>query len=35
MLTNGEIYTAPGADYFARRRPDKTAARAVQQLEVR
>jgi transposase len=33
MLTNGEIYTDPGADYFARRRPAKTAAHAVQQLE--
>jgi len=33
MLTNGEFYRDPGADYFARRIPAKTKARAIGQLE--
>jgi hypothetical protein len=31
MLTNGEIYTDPGADYYLRRDPDKARSRAVRQ----
>lgn len=33
MLTNGDLYRDPGADYFTRRTPTKTRARAVAQLE--
>jgi transposase len=33
MLTNGEFYREPGPDYFTRRVPAKTQARAVAQLE--
>jgi len=33
MLTNGEFYHEPGPDYFTRRMPAKTQARAVAQLE--
>ncbi|SEC73292.1 IS110 family transposase [Rhodococcus koreensis] len=33
MLTNGDLYRDPGADYFTRRTPTKTRARAVGQLE--
>src|SRR5574340_184742 len=33
MLTNGDFYRDPGADYFTRRVPAKTKARAVGQLE--
>ena len=33
MLTNGEFYRDPGADYFTRRVPAKTKARAIGQLE--
>jgi len=33
MHTNGEFYRDPGADYFARRIPAKTKARAIGQLE--
>jgi transposase len=33
MLTNGEFYREPGPDYFTRRMPAKTQARAVAQLE--
>ena len=31
MLTNGEIYTDPGADHYLRRDPDKARSRAVRQ----
>ena len=33
MLTNGEFYRDPGADYFTRHAPAKTRARAIGQLE--
>ncbi|MGO9035823.1 MAG: IS110 family transposase, partial [Mycobacterium sp.] len=33
MLTNGEFYRDPGPDYYTRRVPAKTKARAVRQLE--
>ncbi|MGB2921246.1 MAG: IS110 family transposase [Mycobacterium sp.] len=33
MLRNGEFYRDPGADYFTRRVPAKTKARAIGQLE--
>ncbi len=33
MLRNGEFYRDPGADYFSRRIPAKTKARAIGQLE--
>jgi len=33
MLTTGELYRDPGADYFTRRAPAKTKARAIGQLE--
>ena len=33
MLTNGELYTDPGPDYFVKRRPTQTQARAIHQLE--
>ena len=33
MLTNGEFYRDPGADYYTRRVPAKTKAHAVRQLE--
>ncbi len=33
MLTNGEFYRDPGADYYTRHVPAKTKARAVSQLE--
>ena len=33
MLTNGEFYRDPGADYYTRQDPAKTRARAVRQLE--
>ena len=32
-LTNSEFYRDPGADYFTRRVPAKTKARAIGQLE--
>jgi hypothetical protein len=33
MLTTGELYRDPGADYFTARAPAKTKARAIGQLE--
>jgi transposase len=33
MLSTGELYRDPGADYFTRRTPSKTKARAIGQLE--
>ena len=33
MLTNGDFYRDPGADYFTQRVPAKTKARAIDQLE--
>jgi transposase len=33
MLTNGDFYRDPGADYFTGRQPAKTKARAIGQLE--
>lgn len=33
MLTTGELYRDPGADYFTRHTPAKTKARAIGQLE--
>jgi hypothetical protein len=33
MLTNGEFYRDPGADYYTRRVPATTKARALRQLE--
>ena len=33
MLQNGEFYLDPGADYYTRRDPARTEARAVRQLE--
>ena len=33
MLTNGEFYHDPGADYYTRHDPAKAKARAVKQLE--
>lgn len=33
MLTTGELYSDPGADYFTRQTPAKTRARAIGQLE--
>ena len=32
MLTNGDFYRDPGANYYAARQPDRTKARAVNQL---
>ena len=33
MLTNNDLYTDPGPDYFVKRRPTQTQARAIHQLE--
>ena len=33
MLTNGDLYRDPGADYFANRTPAKTKDRAIRQLQ--
>jgi hypothetical protein len=33
MLTTGELYRDPGADYFTRGTPLETRARAIGQLE--
>lgn len=33
MLSTGELYQDPGPDYFTRRAPTKTKARAIRQLE--
>ncbi|GAA4027217.1 hypothetical protein GCM10023063_05410 [Arthrobacter methylotrophus] len=33
MLTTGELYRDPGADYFTRRTPSRTKAHAIGQLE--
>lgn len=33
MLTNGEVYADPGADYFARLNPARAKNRAIHQLE--
>jgi transposase len=33
MLTTGELYNDPGADYFTRQVPAKAKARAIGQLE--
>ena len=33
MLTNAEFYRDPGADYYTRRDPARTKARALKQLE--
>jgi transposase len=33
MLTNGDFYQDPGADYFSARHPARTKARAISQLE--
>ena len=33
LLTNGDLYREPGADYFTARQPAKTKARAINQLE--
>ena len=33
MLTNGDFYRDPGADYFTARQPAKTKARAIGQLQ--
>ena len=33
MLTNGDFYRDPGADYFTQRQPTKSKARAIAQLE--
>lgn len=33
LLTNGDLYRDPGADYFTARRPAKTKARATNQLQ--
>jgi hypothetical protein len=33
MLTTGELYKDPGADYFTRQAPAKTKPRAIGQLE--
>ena len=33
MLTNGESYRDPGADYYTRRDPARTKARALKQLQ--
>ena len=33
MLTNSELYTDPGPDYFVKRCPTQTQARAIHQLE--
>jgi transposase len=33
QLSNGEFYRDPGADYFTRRTPAKTKARALDQLQ--
>jgi transposase len=33
MITNGEIYTDPGHDYYQRHQPDKTKQRALKQLK--
>ena len=33
MLTNGEFYRDPGADYFTARRPGMAKAHAIRQLQ--
>jgi transposase len=33
LLTNGDLYRDPGADYYTARHPAKTKARAINQLE--
>ena len=33
MLTNGEFYRDPGADYYTARQPTRTKAKAISQLE--
>ncbi len=33
MLTTGELYRDPGADYYTRHTPGRIKARAVSQLE--
>jgi transposase len=33
MLTTGETYTDPGADYYTRRDPARTTRRLIAQLE--
>ena len=33
LLTNGDLYRDPGADYFTARQPAKTKARAISQLQ--
>lgn len=33
MLTNGDLYRDPGADYFTRRIAAKSKARAISQLQ--
>lgn len=33
MLTNGECYTDPGADYFIRLNPTKEKNKAIRQLQ--
>lgn len=33
LLTNGDFYRDPGADYYTRRTPAKTKSRAISQLE--
>jgi transposase len=33
MLTNGDFYRDPGADYYTARQPARTQARAISQLE--
>ncbi len=33
MLTNGDLYRDPGADYFAKRTPARTMDRAIRQLQ--
>jgi hypothetical protein len=33
MLTNGEVYADPGADYYLKRDPEQARSRAVRQLK--
>ncbi|MDT5290217.1 MAG: transposase [Mycobacterium sp.] len=33
LLTNGDFYRDPGADYYTARQPARTKARALSQLE--
>ena len=33
MLTNGEVFTDPGADYYLKRDPEQARSRAVRQLK--